>query len=170
MNEHAVMAVSAIFLVGLGCRWIAWRVKLPAILFLLIGGILAGPVMHWLHPDRMFGHLLFPFISLAVAVILFEGSLTLKFQDIPGLEKVIRNMITFGVVITWPITALATRWLLHFSWGISFLCGALFGGDRPHGDRTDASDRATKAECGPHPAMGRHSDRSHRRHAGHSGL
>ena len=36
--------------------------------------------------------------GLAVAVILFEGSLTLKFQEIPGLESVIRNLVTVGVV------------------------------------------------------------------------
>jgi CPA1 family monovalent cation:H+ antiporter len=91
----------------------------------LLCGILSGPVLGWLHPDQLFGGLLFPFISLAVAVILFEGSLTLKFHDIAGLEKVIRNMITFGVVITWLITALATRWLLHFSWEVALLFGAL---------------------------------------------
>ncbi len=125
MHENTLMVLSAILLVGMVCQWIAWRVKLPAILFLLFSGILAGPVMNWLHPDQLFGTLLFPFISIAVAVILFEGSLTLKFHDIPGLEKVIRNMITLGVVITWLITTLATRWLLHFSWEISLLFGAL---------------------------------------------
>jgi NhaP-type Na+/H+ or K+/H+ antiporter len=125
MHEHALVVLSAILLAGMGCQWIAWRVKLPAILFLLLCGILSGPVLNWLHPDQLFGDLLFPFISLAVAVILFEGSLTLKFEDISGLEKVIRNMITFGVAITWLITAIATRWLLRFSWEVSLLFGAL---------------------------------------------
>tara|TARA_R110002095_G_scaffold215072_1_gene208412 strand:+ start:3000 stop:4736 length:1737 start_codon:yes stop_codon:yes gene_type:complete len=109
----------------MACQWIAWRVKLPAIIFLLPVGILAGPVFQWLQPDQLFGDLLFPFVSLAVAVILFEGSLTLKFQDIPGLARVIRNMITFGVLITWVVVAIATRVLLGFSWEISFLFGAL---------------------------------------------
>lgn len=125
MHEQAIFALSAVLLAGMGCQWVAWRLKLPAILFLLICGILAGPVLHWLHPDQLFGALLFPFISLSVAVILFEGSLTLKFEDIPGLEKVIRNMITFGVVITWMITAMATRWLLRFPWEVCFLFGAI---------------------------------------------
>ena len=125
MNEHAVVALSITLLAGMGCQWIAWRLRLPAILFLLLCGILLGPMMNWLDPNRLFGSLLFPFISLAVAVILFEGSLTLKFKDIPGLEKVIRNLITLGVFVTWLITALAVRWLLFFSWEISFLFGAL---------------------------------------------
>lgn len=125
MHEHTLVVISAVLLAGMGCQWVAWRLKLPAILFLLLCGILAGPVLGWLHPDRLFGDLLFPFVSLAVAVILFEGSLTLKFKDIPGLEKVIRNMITFGVAVTWLITAIATRRLLHFSWEVSLLFGAI---------------------------------------------
>ncbi len=125
MQEHALAAISIVLLVGIGCQWIAWRAKMPAILFLLLSGIIAGPLTHWLNPDALFGNLLFPFISLSVAVILFEGSLTLRFRDIRGLEKVIRNMITYGVAITWLITACATRFFLGFSWEVSFVCGAL---------------------------------------------
>ena len=125
MHTHVLVALSVLLLVGFGCQWIAWRLKLPAILFLLLSGLLAGPLLNWLHPDRLFGDLLFPFISLAVAVILFEGSLTLKFREIRGLERVIRNMITLGVLITWLVTAGATRWLLGFSWEIALLFGAI---------------------------------------------
>ncbi|WP_278469019.1 cation:proton antiporter [Gimesia maris] len=125
MNEHAILSLSFILLAGMLCQWVAWRVKFPAIIFLLTAGIVAGPVTQWLNPDRLFGELLFPFVSLAVAVILFEGSLTLKIQNIPGLERVIRNLITIGAFITWMITALATRTLLDFSWSVSFLFGAL---------------------------------------------
>ncbi|WP_417391013.1 cation:proton antiporter [Gimesia sp.] len=125
MSEHAMLSLSFILLAGMLCQWIAWRVKFPAIIFLLAAGIVAGPVTQWLNPDQLFGDLLFPFVSLAVAVILFEGSLTLKIQDIPGLERVIRNLITIGAFITWMITALATRTLLDFSWSVSFLFGAI---------------------------------------------
>ncbi len=125
MNEHAVLMLSLILFTGICCQWIAWRVKLPAIIFLLLSGILAGPVMGWLHPDRLFGDLLFPFVSLSVAVILFEGSLTLKLHEIPGLRRIIRNMITYGIFITWMITAVSARLLIGFSWEVSFLFGAL---------------------------------------------
>lgn len=125
MDTHATLSLSMILLAGMVCQWIAWRVKLPAIIFLLPAGILAGPVMKWLQPDELFGELLFPFVSLAVAVILFEGSLKLKFQEILGLERVIRNMITLGVIFTWMVIAVTTRMLLGFSWEVSFLFGAL---------------------------------------------
>ncbi len=125
MSEHIILSLSFILLAGIVCQWLAWRVKYPAIIFLLATGIFAGPVMGWLDPDELFEDLLFPFVSLAVAVILFEGSLTLKLQNIPGLERVIRNMITIGAFITWMGTTLATRLLLDFSWNVSFLFGAL---------------------------------------------
>ena len=125
MNEHALITLAMILVAGIACQWLSWRVRLPAIIFLLLCGVLAGPILQLLNPDQLFGELLFPIISLSVAVILFEGSLTLKFSDIPGLEKVIRNLITLGTLISWGITALATRFLLDFSWEISLLFGSI---------------------------------------------
>ncbi len=125
MHSSELVALSGIGLIGIGCQWLAWRLKVPAILFLLLAGIIAGPVSGWLNPQLLFGDLLYPMISLAVAVILFEGSLTLKFNEIQGLEKVVRNMITVGLLITWVVTAFATRWLTGFSWELAFLFGAL---------------------------------------------
>ena len=81
MDEHTVLTIAGIGVVTIACQWFAWWVKLPAILFLLLAGIVAGPVTGWLRPDELFGDLLFPFVSLSVAVVLFEGSLTLRFAD-----------------------------------------------------------------------------------------
>jgi len=69
-----------------------------------------------LDPNALFGELLFPIVSLSVAVILFEGSLTLKFSEIQGLETVVRRMVSTGMLSTWAVTTLATRHLLEFSW------------------------------------------------------
>jgi NhaP-type Na+/H+ or K+/H+ antiporter len=82
-----VFILAAVVFAGILCQWFAWRVKLPAILFLLFAGIIGGPLTGWLDSDALFGDLLFPFISLSVAVILFEGSLTLRFHQISGLER-----------------------------------------------------------------------------------
>jgi NhaP-type Na+/H+ or K+/H+ antiporter len=125
MTEHAVFILASIGIIALACQAIAWWLKLPAILFLLLAGIVAGPVTGWLNPAALFGDLLFPFLTLSVAVILFEGSLTLKIGEIRGTETVVRRLITGGVLITWIITALATRWWMGFSWELSFLFGAI---------------------------------------------
>ena len=48
MVAHHIVVLSGIIVVGFACQWIAWRLRLPAILFLLVAGILAGPVLGWL--------------------------------------------------------------------------------------------------------------------------
>ncbi|AEG01580.1 cation:proton antiporter [Methylomonas methanica] len=125
MHDQAILTLAGIGVISILCQWIAWRVKLPAILFLLLAGIVAGPGTGWLNPDQTFGNLLLPIVSLAVAVILFEGSLTLKIKEIQGLQVVVRRLVTTGVLVTWIIIALATHWLLEFSWKLAFLFGAI---------------------------------------------
>lgn len=125
MFTNQVVLLASVVFAGILCQWFAWWVRLPAILFLLITGIVAGPVTGLLDAQIMLGDLLFPFISLSVAMILFEGSVTLKFRDIAGLQQVVRRMITFGVPVTWLITAVATRFSLNLSWNISLLFGAI---------------------------------------------
>ena len=83
MHGNNLIILSGILVAGFACQWLAWRVKLPSILFLLVAGIVVGPVLGLLNPDAVFGDLLEPFVSLAVAIILYEGSLTLKRQRSP---------------------------------------------------------------------------------------
>ncbi|MCG8550605.1 MAG: cation:proton antiporter [Desulfobacterales bacterium] len=125
MNEYTLMQISGILAAAAVCQWVAWRIKIPGIVFLLITGILAGPVLGLLNPERMMGDLFFPFVSMSVALILFEGSLSLDFTQIRGLHMVVRNMVSFGMLVTWIITALAARLGLGLSWHISVLLGAI---------------------------------------------
>jgi CPA1 family monovalent cation:H+ antiporter len=125
LNQEAVIALSAIGVTAIACQWFAWWVKLPAIVFLLLSGIVLGPMTGFLNPEQLFGDLLFPFVSLAVAIILFEGSLTLKFDEIKGLQKVVRNMLTIGVLIAWVTITLGTHYIVGFAWDLSVLFGAL---------------------------------------------
>ncbi len=125
MGEHAVFMISVIGLLAILCQWIAWRVRLPAILFLLAAGVIVGPMLQWLDPDALFGDLLLPIVSLSVAVILFEGSLTLRLEEIRDAQRVVRRLVSSGLLITWAISTLFTHWLLDFSWELAFLFGAL---------------------------------------------
>jgi NhaP-type Na+/H+ or K+/H+ antiporter len=124
MHNVDLVILSAIFVAGFACQWIAWRVKLPSILFLLLTGIFAGPVMGWLKPDELLGDLLTPVVSMAVAIILYEGSLTLKLSEIRGHGAVVRNLVTVGVAITWFVATLAAHNIL----GWDLYLAALFGG------------------------------------------
>jgi len=125
VHDEMIGALAGIGTLGILCQWIAWRVNLPAILFLLITGIAVGPVTGWIRPDDLFGDMLFPMVSLAVAVILFEGALTLKKEEIRGHGRVVTNLITLGAMISWAVTAVSTHVLLKISWELSCLFGAL---------------------------------------------
>jgi NhaP-type Na+/H+ or K+/H+ antiporter len=120
-----MITLAAILVMGIACQWLAWWLKLPAILFLLLAGLVAGPLTGFIRPEELFGGLLFPMVSLGVAVILFEGSLTLRFRDIRGLGSVVRNLVTYGAVLNAAIIAAATRLVLGFSWELALLFGAL---------------------------------------------
>jgi len=80
MTIELGLVLAGMLMIGFLAQWLAWRVKLPAILFLLLAGILLGPVTGLVNPDKLLGSLLFPIVSLAVALILFEGSLSLRFH------------------------------------------------------------------------------------------
>lgn len=125
MHIPDLLMLSIIGLLGLLCQWFAWRVKLPAILFLLITGILLGPVSGLLDPDELFGELLFSFISLAVAIILFEGSLTLKRSEFNEIGDVVRKLVSYGALVNALITTVATHFLTGMSWSLSALFGAI---------------------------------------------
>ena len=125
MDNHILLSIASIGVLGIACQWFAWWVRIPSILFLLTTGILAGPILGLLNPDMLLGDLLFPFVSLSVAVILFEGSLTLKFQDIRGHGKTVSNLVTIGALITWVIIGYSTYRLLNLPIELAFLFGAI---------------------------------------------
>ncbi|MCK7549014.1 cation:proton antiporter [Marinobacter koreensis] len=125
MPISTVMLLASIGVLSLFCQWLAWRVRMPAILFLLAGGIAAGPMFGFLVPEAVFGDLLFPVISLAVAIILFEGSLTLRYEEIRGHGKMVRNLVPVGSLVTCAIGTIAAKWILTVSWPVALLFGAI---------------------------------------------
>jgi len=125
MVELQLISLASIGVISLICQWFAWRLRLPAILFLLVAGIFLGPYLGFLNPDTLLGDMFFPIVSLAVAVILFEGSLTLKFAELKEHGKMVRNLLISGVLVTWIIATLACRYVVGISWGVSTLFGAI---------------------------------------------
>ena len=94
-----------ILVLGFICQWLAWKMKLPAILFLLIVGILLGPgsqalfgpEFQVLQPSLLFKKILYPLVSICVSIILFEGCMNLKFLEIKGTGGTVLNIITLGL-------------------------------------------------------------------------
>ncbi|NOL49344.1 cation:proton antiporter [Pelistega europaea] len=125
LNATPALLLAFILALGIAAQWLAWYLKQPSILFLLILGLLIGPVSGILQPDKLLGDLLFPFISLGVAIILFEGSLTLQFHEIKQHGSVVNRLVTIGPLITIVVIAAAAHWMMNLSVQISLLLGAL---------------------------------------------
>ncbi|TYB89755.1 sodium:proton antiporter [Oceaniovalibus sp. ACAM 378] len=126
-TEGAISPVQAIALVGVlgvGAQWLAWKLRMPAIVFMLAIGVLAGPVTGIFDPMRDIGPLTGPMISLAVAVILFEGGLTLNFQSLRDAAEGVRRLVFIGAPVGWLTSTLALRWGAGLSWESA----AVFGG------------------------------------------
>ena len=125
MTENLVSGLASVLAFGIAAQWVAWRLKLPSILFLLTFGFIAGPVTGFLNPNELFGDLLFPIVSISVAVILFEGGLTLRISELREIAKIVRNLTTIGVLVTWVSVAALAHFLLNLNLTLSLLLGAI---------------------------------------------
>lgn len=134
-----MIELSGIIILGIFAQWAAWRFKLPAILPLILIGLFVGPIStlisadgyKWIEPvwngkKGLFpGESLYNFVSLAIGIILFEGGLTLKRNEISKVGPVILKLISIGSAVTFFGAGLATHFIFNLSWKISFLFAAL---------------------------------------------
>ncbi|MEM8837108.1 MAG: sodium:proton antiporter [Pseudomonadota bacterium] len=118
--------IALIGILGILAQWIAWRFRLPAIVLLSAAGILAGPVFGLLDPREDFGDLLKPMIGLAVAIILFEGGLTLNFAEIRETSKAVRRLVFLGSPIAWVLGSLAAHYVAGFGWPAAIILSGIF--------------------------------------------
>ena len=110
---------------GIGAQWLAWRIRVPSILPLLALGLAGGPGLGWTDPESLLGPLLPPLVSLAVAVVLFEGGLTLDLRELKGDGAPVVRLVTLGVVLTWGTVYALARVVLELSVPLSLVLGAL---------------------------------------------
>lgn len=119
-----VEAFALVGALGVGAQWVAWRLKLPAIVVMLAVGLLIGPVFGVFEPSRDIGPVVQPLISLAVAVILFEGGLTLELHKLGNAAQGVKRLVYFGAPLGWILSAAA----LYFGAGLGWEASAVFGG------------------------------------------
>ena len=124
--EDIATKVALIGALGIIAQWLAWRFHLPAIVLLASAGILAGPVFGFIDPRADFGDILRPIIGLAVAVILFEGGLTLNFSEIRDTSKAVRRLVFVGAPIAWGLGALAAHYIAGLGWPAALILSGIF--------------------------------------------
>lgn len=127
MNHETGILITIVVAVGFGmlAQVIAHRWRFPAIVLLLLFGILLGEnVLGIVRPSEIENGLGI-LVKLAVAIILFEGALNLKLKSLRESASEIRNLVTFGVLISWSVTTLIARFVAGFDWQTALLFGAL---------------------------------------------
>ncbi|MDX5324920.1 MAG: cation:proton antiporter [Bacteroidota bacterium] len=129
-----MIELASILVLSVLAQWLAWKIKVPAILPLILIGLALGPFSTFftsdgeklMDGDNIFsGDFLFSFVSISVGVILFEGGLTLKLKEIRHQAGVVRNLLIVGPILTLGIGGVAAHYFMETSWPISFLFGAL---------------------------------------------
>ncbi len=135
-----MLELAGIIILGILAQWVAWRLKIPAILPLILIGLLVGPIAaeflsedktKWIEPiwngkEGLFpGEGLYYFVSLAISIILFEGGLTLKRNEIKNIGPVITKLITLGSAVTFFAAGFAAYYIFNLSWELSFLFSGL---------------------------------------------
>ncbi len=121
---NTALYLSGILALGVGAQWLAWRLRLPAIVLLLAFGFALG----WLSPARDLGddpEVFFSIVSLAVGIILFEGGLSLDLHEIRETRGVVFRLVTIGLGVTWLLTSALAYYVVGFSAQLSMLAGAL---------------------------------------------
>ena len=125
MHSDVALVITGVLAAGLVAQILGWRLRVPAIVFLLAFGLLAGPVTDLVHPDDVFGDALFPTVSIAVAIILFEGSLAMGVAGIRTAGRTTITLLTVGSVITFAGVAVAARFVLDVEWRVAYLLAAV---------------------------------------------
>ncbi|HXH61211.1 MAG TPA: cation:proton antiporter, partial [Fimbriimonadaceae bacterium] len=125
MEGVVLLQLALVIVVGIAAQWFAWRVRLPAIVLLLLGGIVMGPATGFLNPDAILGTAVVPIVSLAVAIILFEGGMSLRVNELRGTGVQVSMLVTVGAAVTWALGSLLAWWLLGLDSRLAILVGAV---------------------------------------------
>ena len=127
--DNLIIAFAIIGVLGVGAQWLAWRFNLPGIVLMSIAGLVAGPLTGFLWPagydaasaphppmETLFGDFYQPMIGVAVAVILFEGGLTLNFSEIRDVRRGVARLVFPGALFAWGLGAAAGRYVGGLTW------------------------------------------------------
>jgi NhaP-type Na+/H+ or K+/H+ antiporter len=123
MNVATVVVV--VVVIGMAAQWMAGRLRLPAILPLIIFGVLAGPVFGIVEPREQFGNALEPLVGLAVALILFEGGLRLRLHELRHAASGLNRLFYAGVPLAFALGAVTAHYVGGLGWPTASVFGAI---------------------------------------------
>lgn len=119
------MTVAIALLAGMVGQSLAYHLRLPGIVILLLLGVLLGPDGFAVIDPGALGDGLQVIVGFAIAVILFEGGMNLEWKLLRREAATIQRLVTLGAVVTWMLASLAAAWILGWDARLAFLFGSL---------------------------------------------
>ncbi|MGD1977927.1 MAG: cation:proton antiporter [Akkermansiaceae bacterium] len=118
--------LSYLLLLGVFAQWASWRLKFPSILLLLIFGFVLSQASGTRIDDYLESEQsLLSLVGFFVAIILFEGGLTLKFSELREAGAPVLSLCTIAVLVSCVLTAVAAKYTLGYHWFLCALLGAI---------------------------------------------
>lgn len=117
--------LSIVLALGIAAQWLAWRMKIPSILLLLSFGFALSIVTGVRIDDYLREDTLLAIVGLFVAIILFEGGLTLKFSELREAGAPVVRMCTLGVLVAFALATVLARFVFGLDWRVAALLGAI---------------------------------------------
>lgn len=119
------LTIALALVMGMVAQALAHHLRIPGIVLLLAAGVACGPDgAGIIHPAAL-GPALNILTGFAVAVILFEGGMNLKFRRLKRAQHSIRQLILFGGLVTVAGGAAAAHYIMRWPWQSALLFGTL---------------------------------------------
>ena len=124
-SNDPALTVAVALAAGVLGQIVAHHLRIPGIVLLLLLGVVLGPDVLDVVRPRSIGDGLPMLVELAVAVILFEGGLSLDLRQIRRQAGAIRGLITTGALVTAVGATVVARTFQGWDWPIAILFGTL---------------------------------------------
>ncbi|WP_242098030.1 MULTISPECIES: sodium:proton antiporter [unclassified Sphingomonas] len=125
MEDTILLLIVGVAVAGVFGQWLGWRLRLPAIIPLLVIGAIAGPIAGVVKPSVALGEVMRPAIGMAVAIIVFEGGLNLNLRELRSAGSGVLRLVAVALPLNWVFGTLATHFVAGLSWPVAILVGAI---------------------------------------------
>ncbi|WP_446690981.1 cation:proton antiporter [Sphingomonas sp. XXL09] len=125
VEDTVMLLVVGVAVAGVFGQWLGWRLRLPAIIPLLIMGAILGPIGGFVRPSVALGDVMRPAIGMAVAIIVFEGGLNLNLRELRSAGSGIARLVAVALPLNWLMGTIAAHWVAGLSWPVAILVGAI---------------------------------------------
>ncbi|MEZ4400669.1 MAG: cation:proton antiporter [Kofleriaceae bacterium] len=123
--DDGPLTLALAMLAGVIAQGAARHARIPGIVILLVLGVALGPDGLNLVRPQLLGEGLAGFVGFSVAIILFEGALTVRLEALRKQARSIQRLVTVGALITGILATASAAAFMAWNWRLAVLFGTL---------------------------------------------